>query len=53
MAETSRIKDIPDNEMTDAQKKVFADLVAGRGRLGKVRLLDESGCRFYCRLSYL
>lgn len=33
MAETSRIKEIPDNEMTDAQRKVFADLVAGRGRL--------------------
>jgi len=33
MAETSRIRDIPDNKMTDAQKKVFADLVAGRGRL--------------------
>ena len=33
MAETSRIKEIPDNEMTEAQKKVIADLVAGRGRL--------------------
>ena len=33
MAETNRIKDIPDNEMTAAQKKVFADLVAGRGKL--------------------
>ncbi len=33
MDETSRIKEISDNEMTDAQKKVFADLVAGRGRL--------------------
>lgn len=33
MAETNRIKEIPDNEMTDAQKKVFTDLVAGRGRL--------------------
>jgi 4-carboxymuconolactone decarboxylase len=33
MAEANRIKDIPDNEMTAEQKKVFADLVAGRGRL--------------------
>ncbi|MBM3341615.1 MAG: carboxymuconolactone decarboxylase [Betaproteobacteria bacterium] len=33
MAETNRIKEIPDNEMTAAQKKVFADLIAGRGKL--------------------
>lgn len=33
MAEANRIKEIPENEMTAEQKKVFADLVAGRGRL--------------------
>jgi 4-carboxymuconolactone decarboxylase len=33
MTEPSRIKDIPEQEMTAAQKKVFADLVAGRGKL--------------------
>ncbi len=33
MVETNRTKEIPENEMTDAQKKVFADLVAGRGKL--------------------
>lgn len=33
MADTNRIKEIPDNDMTAAQKKVFADLVAGRGKL--------------------
>ena len=33
MADINRIKEIPDNDMTAAQKKVFADLVAGRGKL--------------------
>lgn len=33
MTETNRIKEIPESEMTEAQKKVFADLVAGRGKL--------------------
>jgi 4-carboxymuconolactone decarboxylase len=33
MAEPSRIKEIPENEMTAEQKKVFADLVAGRGKM--------------------
>jgi len=33
MAEPSRIKEIPENEMTAEQKKVLADLVAGRGRV--------------------
>jgi 4-carboxymuconolactone decarboxylase len=33
MAEPSRIKEIPQQEMTAEQKKVFEDLVAGRGRL--------------------
>jgi 4-carboxymuconolactone decarboxylase len=33
MAEPTRIKDIPENELTPEQAKVFKDLVAGRGRL--------------------
>ncbi|HEX2828081.1 MAG TPA: hypothetical protein VHP37_17135 [Burkholderiales bacterium] len=33
MPESTRIKDIPENELTPEQKKVFDDLVAGRGRL--------------------
>ena len=33
MAEPSRIKEIPENEMSAEQKKVFADLLAGRGKL--------------------
>ena len=33
MAEPSRIKEIPENEMTAEQKKVFLDLVAGRGKM--------------------
>lgn len=33
MAEPSRIKEIPEDELTAEQKKVFADLVARRGRL--------------------
>lgn len=33
MPEPTRIKDIPENELTPEQAKVFADLVAGRGRL--------------------
>ena len=33
MAEPSRIKEIPENEMTAEQKKVFTDLVAGRGKM--------------------
>ena len=33
MAEPVRIKEIPENELTPEQSKVFKDLVAGRGRL--------------------
>ncbi len=33
MAEPSRIKEIPENQMTADQQKVFADLLAGRGKL--------------------
>jgi len=33
MAEPTRIREIPEGEMTAEQTKVFADLVAGRGRL--------------------
>ncbi len=33
MTEATRIKEIPEREMTAEQTKVFADLVAGRGRL--------------------
>lgn len=33
MAEPTRIKEIPEGEMTAEQRKVLADLVAGRGRL--------------------
>jgi 4-carboxymuconolactone decarboxylase len=33
MPEPIRIKDIPENELTAEQAKVFKDLVAGRGRL--------------------
>jgi 4-carboxymuconolactone decarboxylase len=33
MPEPVRIKDIPENELTPEQAKVFQDLVAGRGRL--------------------
>ena len=33
MAEPTRIKDIPENELTPEQAKVFKDLVAGRGKL--------------------
>lgn len=33
MPESTRIKDIPENELTEGQAKVFKDLVAGRGRL--------------------
>ena len=33
MSESVRIKDIPENELTREQAKVFKDLVAGRGRL--------------------
>ena len=33
MPEPVRIKDIPENELTPEQAKVFKDLVAGRGRL--------------------
>jgi 4-carboxymuconolactone decarboxylase len=33
MTEPTRIKEIPQNEMTAEQTKVFEDLVAGRGRL--------------------
>ena len=33
MPEPVRIKDIPENELTPDQAKVFKDLVAGRGRL--------------------
>ncbi len=33
MASSSRIKDIPENELTPEQAKVFKDLVAGRGAL--------------------
>jgi len=33
MPERDRIKDIPENELTPEQAKVFKDLVAGRGRL--------------------
>lgn len=33
MEETVRIKEIPENELTPEQAKVFKDLVAGRGRL--------------------
>ena len=33
MPEPVRIKDIPENELTPEQAKVFNDLVAGRGRL--------------------
>ena len=33
MPEPARIKDIPENELTPEQAKVFKDLVAGRGRL--------------------
>ena len=33
MAEPVRIKEIPENELTPDQAKVFKDLVAGRGRL--------------------
>ena len=31
MPEPVRIKDIPENELTPEQAKVFKDLVAGRG----------------------
>ncbi len=33
MSEPVRIKEIPENELTPEQAKVFKDLVAGRGRL--------------------
>lgn len=33
MAEPVRIKEIPENELSPEQSKVFKDLVAGRGRL--------------------
>ena len=33
MAETVRIKEIPEDKLTAEQAKVFKDLVAGRGRL--------------------
>lgn len=33
MPEASRIKDIPETELTPEQAKVFQDLIAGRGRL--------------------
>ena len=33
MTEASRIKEIPENEMTAEQRKVLADLVAGRGKV--------------------
>jgi 4-carboxymuconolactone decarboxylase len=33
MAEPSRIREIPESERTAEQNKVFADLVAGRGKL--------------------
>jgi 4-carboxymuconolactone decarboxylase len=33
MAEPSRIKEIPDGEMTAEQKKVLEDLTAGRGKI--------------------
>ncbi len=33
MAESSRIKEIPENEMTAEQRKALADLVAGRGKV--------------------
>ncbi|MSQ53411.1 MAG: carboxymuconolactone decarboxylase [Betaproteobacteria bacterium] len=33
MSEPIRIKEIPENELTPLQAKVFKDLVAGRGRL--------------------
>jgi len=33
MSEPVRIKDIPENELTPDQAKVFKDLVAGRGKL--------------------
>ena len=33
MAEPSRIKEIPETDMTAEQQKVFADLLAGRGKL--------------------
>ena len=33
MAEPVRIKEIPEDQLTPEQKKVFTDLVAGRGRL--------------------
>jgi len=33
MTESSRIREIPENERTAEQNKVFADLVAGRGKL--------------------
>lgn len=33
MPDATRIKDIPENEITPEQAKVFKDLVAGRGRL--------------------
>jgi len=35
MPESDRLKDIPENELTPEQAKVFKDLVAGRGRLLK------------------
>ena len=38
MAEPVRIKEIPENELTPEQSKVFKDLVAGRGqRAGRCR----------------
>ena len=33
MAEPSRIKEIPEDEMTAEQKEVLADLTAGRGNV--------------------
>ena len=33
MAEPSRIKEIPEDEMTAEQKKVIEDLTAGRGKM--------------------
>ena len=33
MTEPSRIREIPENEMTAEQKKVLADLIAGRGKM--------------------
>ena len=47
MTDTSRIKEIPENAMSEAQKKVFADLVAGRGkkdqREAALRVVDAPG----------